>query len=105
MCEYVGEVAFPTPIPQEKSDYSMSVKEQGVTQCVIDSKHKGNISRFFNHSCSSCGNLKPEIVRVNHIFPRVAFVTTRDVKDGEELTFDYGTSFGSLSHCECGCCI
>jgi SET domain-containing protein len=61
------------------SNYSMAVKEQGVSQCVINSYEKGNISRFINHACDEKVNLMPEIVRVHHTIPRIALVTTRAI--------------------------
>lgn len=57
---------------------------------VVDSSEKGNLSRFINHSCNP--NLIPRAVfsgSYDPYIPRVAFFALRDIKFGEELTFDY----------------
>ena len=49
-----------------------------------------NLPRYINHSCDA--NLALHIVRVETFSPpKVALVAVRDIKAGEELTFDYGT--------------
>eukprot|EP00884_Botryococcus_braunii_P022971 jgi/Botrbrau1/9358/Bobra.354_2s0015.1 len=56
----------------------------------IDATRKGNAARFFNHSCDG-GNLQPLVVRsVGDLLPRVALFASRDIHQGEELTFAYG---------------
>ena len=85
----------------------------------IDATRRGNISRFFNHRCSSqllspclccrdgvssiyhwwplCGcscdggNLVVDVLRSRgDLLPRVAFVAAQDIDSGAELTFPYG---------------
>uniref|UniRef100_A0A8R1E6D2 Histone-lysine N-methyltransferase n=1 Tax=Caenorhabditis japonica TaxID=281687 RepID=A0A8R1E6D2_CAEJA len=57
---------------------------------VVDAKQRGNLGRFLNHSC------EPN-VQVQHVLydthdlrlPWVAFFTTKPVKAGDELCWDY----------------
>lgn len=74
---------------------------------VVDAKHFGNFSRFYNHSCEP--NMFPHQVYIyNHDIrlPYVAFFAFRDIKAGEELTLDYNyTSLniqGKSMECKCG---
>lgn len=60
-------------------------------ECVIDGARKGNLSRFFNHSCEP--NMAPSYAYIeNHYIgaPRIAFFATRDIARDEELTINYG---------------
>ncbi|KAI7829090.1 hypothetical protein BX661DRAFT_142495 [Kickxella alabastrina] len=60
---------------------------------AIDAQKFGNISHFFNHSCEP--NLVIRAAYINHLDQRLhelAFFACRDVKLGEELTFDYSPS-------------
>uniref|UniRef100_A0A1A8BVD4 Histone-lysine N-methyltransferase SETDB2 n=1 Tax=Nothobranchius kadleci TaxID=1051664 RepID=A0A1A8BVD4_NOTKA len=58
--------------------------------CFIDANKEGNVSRFINHNC------KPNLFIQNVFtdshdpaFPVIAFFTSRVVKSGTELTWDY----------------
>nr|XP_025964170.1 histone-lysine N-methyltransferase SETDB2-like [Dromaius novaehollandiae] len=71
---------------------------------VLDATKEGNVGRFLNHSC--CPNLFAQSVFVethNRSFPWVAFFTTRHVKAGTELTWDYGYEAGSMPETEISC--
>jgi len=66
---------------------------------VIDSMKFGNVMRFANHSC------EPNLLIVNVLsdyaderLPSAAFFTVRDVKKGEELTWDYNYEVGIPGH-------
>ncbi|XP_077436739.1 histone-lysine N-methyltransferase SUV39H1-A [Vanacampus margaritifer] len=57
---------------------------------TVDAAHQGNISHFVNHSCNP--NLQVFNVFVDNIderLPRIALFSTRPIRAGEELTFDY----------------
>lgn len=63
---------------------------------ALDASINANALRYINHSCS------PNIyMRV--CYPRVEFYALRDIKKGEELTCDYGSTHhdGKLP-CRCG---
>ena len=78
--------------------------QAGRPHMVVDATHFGNVGRFVNHSCDP--NL--EIV-LKPDGSGMAFMSTRSIQAGEELTVDY--SFGkselkkTLScHCGAECC-
>lgn len=57
---------------------------------LVDGRKKGNIGRYFNHSCDP--NLFCQYVFVDTQdvrFPSVAFFAIRDIKAGSELTWSY----------------
>lgn len=78
---------------------------------VIDANVGGNIARWINHSCAP--NCQP--VLVEHPGPdrrrdKVEIEALRDIRAGEELTYDYGITLGvphtarlrKLWACRCG---
>ncbi|KAJ7326062.1 hypothetical protein OS493_028318 [Desmophyllum pertusum] len=96
--EYIGEA-----ITQEEAEKRGKVYDScGQTylfdldfndgECLytLDAKKYGNISHFINHSCDP--NLDVFSIWVDTLdpnFPRIAFFANRNIKQGEELTFDY----------------
>jgi uncharacterized protein len=56
---------------------------------VIDATH-GNLARFINHSDNP--NLKPVPVFIDGFF-HVIFLTLKGIKEGEQLSYDYGPSY------------
>ena len=57
---------------------------------TVDARQYGNITHFFNHSCEP--NLRVYACFIDNLDPRlhqIAFFTCKDVKKGEELSFDY----------------
>ncbi|RMF06597.1 SET domain-containing protein [Candidatus Woesearchaeota archaeon] len=61
----------------------------------IDGSVNGNEARFINHSCS------PNCEAVNYRDKEIWIVARRDIKKGEELTYDYGFS---EDECMCPVC-
>src|ERR1700757_3388244 len=58
---------------------------------VIDANVDGNDARWINHSCApNCEPVLQESPDGNPNHARVFIETTRPVKAGEELTYDYG---------------
>jgi histone-lysine N-methyltransferase SUV39H len=56
----------------------------------IDAGLWGNLSRYFNHSCDPNMQLYPVYTHERDLRrPFLAFFTTRNIEQGEELTFDY----------------
>ncbi|GIY85008.1 histone-lysine N-methyltransferase SUV39H2 [Caerostris darwini] len=96
--EYLGEIL--TTGEAEKRDRSSGDNngtylfdlDFGVQKCIytIDARRYGNGSHFINHSC--CPNLQVFAVWTDmqvEYMPRLAFFANRNIKRGEELTFDY----------------
>ncbi|MGB0132863.1 SET domain-containing protein [Dokdonella sp.] len=78
---------------------------------VIDANVEGNVARWFNHSCSpNCQAVHEEDPKGKRRNDRVLIETLRDIKAGEELTYDYGISLGErltprlkkIWECRCG---
>jgi SET domain-containing protein len=71
------------------------------THRTIDGTARRNIARYFNHSCNP--NAESIIWR-----GRVFVKTLRDIKPGEEITYDYGNDYLKnvigRSRCKCSRC-
>lgn len=89
--EYVGEVLDQKQFEKRAKKYSenknihyyfMALK----SNAIIDATKRGNISRFINHSCDP--NAETQKWTVNGEL-RVGFFSRKDIKKGEEITFDY----------------
>ncbi len=68
---------------------------------VIDPTNKGSVARFINHSCDpNCETQKWNVLGE----PCVGIFATRDIREGEELSFDYHFDCYStpLTKCFCG---
>ncbi|VDM95892.1 unnamed protein product [Thelazia callipaeda] len=67
----------------------------------VDARNYGSIARSFNHSCDP--NCKVVAVLVDGIY-RLKISTIKDIKAGEELTFDYDTEIPEgLEGMDCFC--
>ncbi|RNA33744.1 histone-lysine N-methyltransferase SETD2-like isoform X1, partial [Brachionus plicatilis] len=106
LIEYVGEVIDLKEFKDRCETYSEQNYEHFYFMALqndifIDATKKGNISRFFNHSCDP--NCETQKWTVNGEL-RIGFFTRRPVKANEELTFDY--QFQTLGKkqqtCYCG---
>nr|CCA18113.1 SET domain and mariner transposase fusion putative [Albugo laibachii Nc14] len=103
--EYVGEVLSTVEVQhryREKYDrsaqnYVLVVRESlveiqtsgpQILRTNVDATYFGNFTRFINHGCDPL--LSIELFRIDSFIPRLLFYTTRNVKKGEELIFDYG---------------
>ena len=108
MIEYVGEVVTEEESLRRREEYAAAgVRHMYFMSLssgeLIDACKKGNISRFYNHSCDpNCEiqkwNVGGEV--------RIGFFALRDVEKGEELTFDYNferfTQNDKPMRCHCG---
>jgi len=106
--EYVGEVVTEEESLRRREEYAAAgVRHMYFMSLssgeLIDACQKGNISRFFNHSCEpNCEiqkwNVGGEV--------RIGFFSLRDIEQGEELTFDYNferfTQNDKPMRCHCG---
>ncbi|CAL5065014.1 unnamed protein product [Urochloa decumbens] len=103
--EYVGEViddrSCEKRLWQMKrlSDTNFYLCEVS-SNMVIDATNKGNMSRFINHSCEPNTEMQKWTVDGE---TRVGIFALRDIKKGEELTYDYKfVQFGPDQDCHCG---
>lgn len=101
ICEYAGEVIglqearrrIEANKRHNMMNYVLVVMEHvgdRVIVTCIDPKYFGNIGRYANHSCDPNSKLVP--VRVEGIMPRLCFFASRNIENGEEVTFDYADS-------------
>ncbi len=81
-----------TPI-EDKNKVLLSDCQQGNYDSgifVMDAHFKGNISRFYNHSCSPNVFVQNVFIDTWDVrFPWVAFFTASTIKAGTELVWDY----------------
>ena len=78
---------------------------------VIDANHKGNDARWINHSCApNCEAVIAEAEGDDRTADKVFIEAIRDIKPGEELTYNYGITLAErhtprlkkIWECRCG---
>ncbi|XXG42629.1 hypothetical protein AAC387_Pa01g2859 [Persea americana] len=107
ICEYAGELLTTDEARKRQQKYDelasqgrfssalLVVREhlpsgKACLRLNIDATRVGNVARFINHSCDG-GNLLTVLVRnCGSLLPRLCFFASRDIVEGEELTFSYG---------------
>jgi hypothetical protein len=68
---------------------------------VVDANLRGNVARFFNHSCDPNITILPVLKEHQDArLARMCCFTTRQIERGEELSVHYGLTHGVL--CRCG---
>ncbi|CAF0786002.1 unnamed protein product [Rotaria sordida] len=71
---------------------------------ILDAKHYGSISRFYNHSCKP--NVHIQNVFINSHdprFPVIALFACRNIRAGEEICWDYNYSVGCMPNVRIDC--
>ncbi|RLM79668.1 uncharacterized protein C2845_PM12G17070 [Panicum miliaceum] len=107
LIEYVGEVLDITSYESRQRYYASKGQKHFYFMAlnggeVIDACTKGNLGRFINHSCSP--NCRTEKWMVNGEVC-IGIFAMRNIKKGEELTFDYNyvrVSGAAPQKCFCG---
>lgn len=107
LIEYVGEVLDITSYESRQRYYASKGQKHFYFMAlnggeVIDACTKGNLGRFINHSCSP--NCRTEKWIVNGEVC-IGIFAMRNIKKGEELTFDYNyvrVSGAAPQKCFCG---
>ncbi|KAL6504861.1 hypothetical protein OROHE_023619 [Orobanche hederae] len=107
LIEYVGEVLDIRAYEARQKEYALQGHKHFYFMTlngseVIDASAKGNLGRFINHSCDP--NCRTEKWMVNGEVC-VGLFAVRDIKKGEEVTFDYNyvRVFGAAAKkCVCG---
>jgi hypothetical protein len=96
--EYVGKVINDEDATKSKSKYLFEVSKNH----NIDGSARSNKARYLNHACI------PNCVVEKHK-KRIFVFTDKKVKDGDELTFDYGIEyfdeFIKPHGCKCATCV
>ena len=80
--EYVGRTLTNAEQYTSRSKYLFEVNSRK----TIDGMSRANIARYMNHSCRP--NCEPEIER-----GRIFIDTLKNIKVGEEFTYDYGEEY------------
>lgn len=94
-CTFVGEY---TGVVQERLPKELKEKcyclrypmWEGKRNFAVDGENRGNFTRFINHS------LKPNLCLQSIYWrgiPRMIFVALKEIREGGQLTFDYGPLF------------
>jgi SET domain-containing protein len=93
--EYVGREISEEEKYSSQSRYLFEVN----SKITLDGKPKINKAGYINHSCKA--NAEP-IIHKNRIF----IFATRNIKAGEEITYDYGKEYTDdyCSPCRCQKC-
>ncbi|XP_022749006.1 histone-lysine N-methyltransferase ASHH2-like isoform X2 [Durio zibethinus] len=107
LIEYVGEVLDMQSYEARQKEYASRGQRHFYFMTlngseVIDAYVKGNLGRFINHSCDP--NCRTEKWMVNGEIC-IGLFAVRDIKKGEEVTFDYNyvRVFGAAAKkCHCG---
>ena len=102
--EYIGEVLTTEAFKDRAASYGLNKPVYFFninSEMVIDASAMGSMARFINHSCDP--NCRTEKWSVG-AETRIAIVAKRDIKVGEEVTYNYEfESFGVHEHkCMCG---
>ncbi len=98
--EYIGELIFADEADERGGQYLFEINKKW----TIDGTTRKNTARYINHSCRpNCETETKERLR------RVFIFAKRNIKVGEELTYDYGKSFWNEyikpKGCKCEKCI
>lgn len=90
--EYVGRTVSKEESETSKSKYLFEISKTK----TIDGKPKINKAGYINHACNP--NCETEIAK-----GRIFVMAIKDIKPGDELTYDYGKEY-CLEHCvPCRC--
>lgn len=108
ICEYVGEIISDAEADKRENDSFLFTLDNKVDDVhCIDARLFGNIGRFINHLCEP--NLLAVRVFTMHQdlrFPRIAFFSSRPIKAGDQIGFDYGDHYWKVKSkffsCHCG---
>ncbi|CAG9805422.1 unnamed protein product [Chironomus riparius] len=97
VAQYLGEILTDQEADRRTDDSYFF--DLGASDHCIDANFYGNVSRFFNHSCSP--NIVPVRVYFEHQdlrFPKIALFASKDIEPGEEIAFDYGEKFWMIKY-------
>lgn len=111
VCEYVGEILTVKELHNRKesnfddgrttipvlldNDWGSTEMIEDEDALCLDAAFYGNVARFVNHRCSDANlvAIPVEVETPDHHYYHVAFFSAREIKQFEELTWDYGINF------------
>lgn len=82
--EYTGETISDDEAQQRGGKYLFELNDEW----TIDGKGRENVARYINHSCKP--NCEPELTEDEK---QVFIYAKRNIKEGEELTYNYGKHY------------
>jgi uncharacterized protein len=83
--EYIGNILTAKEAEEQaENEYLFEVNRAK----TIDGSPTWNIARYANHACESASNSESEIKK-----DRVFIRAIKNIKEGDEITFDYGEEF------------
>ena len=88
---YAGKLRKTEDIPED-NHYFFSLDDTPFENWGVDAKDYGNYARYINHAPPDVSNLETEILFTTSL-PTIAIVTSRDIKKGEQLLYDYGEEY------------
>lgn len=94
--EYVGNLLTEAEYQKSRSVYLFDIGPSG----ALDGAPRWNLARYINHSCVP--NCEPDVIR-----RRVFISSKRNIKAGEELSYNYGSEYFDESlagRCRCPKC-
>lgn len=80
--EYVGEVISQEEADRRAGKYLFDIN----SKWVVDGSTRSNTARYINHSCRP--NCETDVIK-----GRIKVYAKRNIRPGEELTYDYGRSY------------
>jgi len=92
--EYTGEVITEAEANRRGGKYLFELNDKK----TIDGKSRENTARYINHSCKP--NCYPEL---NNSETRVFIFAKKNIKRGDELTYDYGKFYFKEMIAPIGC--
>ncbi len=83
--EYIGNI-----LNKEEADKKITAQYlfEVSRNKTIDGTPRWNTARYCNHSCGNHGNTESDVIK-----GRVFIKAIKNIKEGEEITYDYGKEF------------
>lgn len=89
--EYAGSLIRPILTDDKEKEYDAQGKGTYMFRIddavVVDATIEGNVARFVNHSCDP--NCNSKIVAIPGLDKKIVIYAKREIRPGEELTYDY----------------
>uniref|UniRef100_A0A671YTZ4 Euchromatic histone-lysine N-methyltransferase 1a n=1 Tax=Sparus aurata TaxID=8175 RepID=A0A671YTZ4_SPAAU len=108
ICEYVGEIITDAEADKRENDSFLFTLDNKVEEVhCIDARLFGNIGRFINHLCEpNALAVRVFTMHQDLRFPRIALFSSRPIKAGDQIGFDYGDHYWKVKSkffsCHCG---